>query len=337
MQGRSGVLDFPLYFTLLAMSNEPSFDMASLDGAGVVGVNPFHAVTFVENHDTESRRDLVPKNIQPEDKPLAYAYILTSEGFPCVFYKDYSTDPECLGGRLQPVLNNLIWIHQNIAEGRTQQRWKDNGIFVFERLGGSHLLVALNKDKTAGRTIQNVATGFAPNTRLHDYTGHAEDIVTDGTGHVALNIPRNLNGLGYVCYSVSGISGGFTTTPSAATHLFEGARDLDIKPADTQASVRVFRIWVAAGTRVQASLTFDAAGWSPATSIVLVLEDSSGKELAAKNYDALSSGQSMTANAPAEGWHVFNLRAKNTSVSDPQPAYELTVNHMAPQVSASLS
>jgi alpha-amylase len=336
MQGRSGVLDFPLYFTLLAMSNDPSFDMASLDHAGVAGVNPFHAVTFVENHDTESRRDLVPKNIQPEDKPLAYAYILTSEGFPCVFYKDYSTDPECLGARLQPVLDNLIWIHQNIAEGSTQQRWKDGGVFVFERLGGAHLLVALNKDKTAGRTIHNIATGFAPNTRLHDYTGHAEDIDTDGSGHVALNIPRNLNGLGYVCYSLPGIAGGFATTPSAVTQVFEGARDLDIKPADTQAAVRVFRIWVAAGTSIQASLTFDAAAWSPAAGIVLTLDDASGTQLATKVWDAASSGQSLMANAAAEGWYVFNIRAQNTPASNPPPAYKLTVNYMAPQVSAAL-
>jgi alpha-amylase len=91
MSGRCSAFDFPLYFKLLAMSNDPSFNMAELDHAGLAGANPFHAVTFVENHDTESRRDLVPKNIQPEDKPLAYAYILTSEGLPCVFYKDFST------------------------------------------------------------------------------------------------------------------------------------------------------------------------------------------------------------------------------------------------------
>jgi alpha-amylase len=336
MGGRAGVLDFPLYFTLLAMSNDPSFDMGSLDHAGVAGVNPFHAVTFVENHDTESRRDLVPKNIQPEDKPLAYAYILTSEGFPCVFYKDYSTDPECLGGRLQPVLDNLIWIHQNIAEGSTRQRWKDGGVFVFERLGGSHLLVALNKDKTAGRSIQNIATGFPPNTRLHDYTGHAEDIVTDGSGHVALNIPRNLNGLGYVCYSVPGIANTFTTTPSPVTQVFEGASDLDIKPADTRVTARVFRIWVAALTQIGASLTFDASSWSTTTRIMLTLDDAAGNQPATGTYDSASSGQSLVANAAAEGWYVFNILAQDTPASNPRLAFTLTVSYQAPQVPAAL-
>jgi alpha-amylase len=151
MNNRCSALDFPLYFTLLAMSNDPGFNTADLDHAGLAGADPFHAVTFVENHDTESRRDLVPRNIQPEDKPLAYAYILTSEGLPCVFYKDYSRDPGCLGDRLQDVIVNLLWIHQNIAQGLTQQRWKDHGVFAYERLGGPHLLVTLNKDKQSSR------------------------------------------------------------------------------------------------------------------------------------------------------------------------------------------
>jgi alpha-amylase len=46
-----------------------------------------------------------------------------------------------------------------IPQGPTIQRWKDRGVFAFERLGGTHLLVALNKDKQSGRTI-HVDTGF---------------------------------------------------------------------------------------------------------------------------------------------------------------------------------
>jgi len=171
MGGRCSAFHFPLYFTLLAMSNDPSFNMAELDHAGLAGSNPSRAVTFVENQDTESRCDLVPKNIQPEDKPLAYAYILTSGGLPCVFYKDFSTAPDCLGNRLRPVLVNLIWIYQNIAEGPTKQRWKGANAFVFERTGRVRLLVGLNKDKTAPQHLVNVGTGFGPHQALHDYTG----------------------------------------------------------------------------------------------------------------------------------------------------------------------
>jgi alpha-amylase len=336
MNGRSSVLDFPLYFTLLAMSNDSSFDMSTLDHAGVAGVNPLHSVTFVENHDTESRRDLVPKNIQPEDKPLAYAYILTSEGFPCVFYKDYSTDAGCLGNRLQPILDNLIWIHQNIAEGPTLQRWKDRGLYVFERLGGPHLLVALNKDKAGERVIHGVATGFGPHVTLHDYTGHAGDITTDAAGQVALTVPRNTGGLGYVCYSVPGIAGGFTVTPSAVTQVFEGATDLDIKPADNTAAVRVSRIWVAAGTQIAASLTFDDTGWSASTQIVLILQGPSGTTLATKTYSSGSSGARISVASGSEGWYTFEIRSLDTPASNPKPGFKLTVNYTAPRVSTTL-
>jgi alpha-amylase len=40
-------------------------------------------VTFVDNHDFSGNDCVV------NDKMLAYAYILTHEGYPCVFWQDY--------------------------------------------------------------------------------------------------------------------------------------------------------------------------------------------------------------------------------------------------------
>jgi alpha-amylase len=304
--------------------------MASLDRAGIGGVNPFHAVTFVENHDTESRRDLVQKNIQPEDKPLAYAYILTSEGLPCVFYKDYSTDAGCLGDRLRPIIVNLMWIHQNIAQGASQQRWMDEGVYVFERLGGSHLLVGLNKDKSASRTIPGIVTGFGSHVTLHDYTGHAGDVVTDSHGHVTITVPRNAGGLGYVCYSITGITGGFQTTPASVTQVFEGAADLDIRPAISQAVVQVSRIWVATGTPITASLSFDDTAWAADTSIVLTLEDPARGLLATRTFHAGDSGKQFSAHANAEGWYTFGIQSHRTPPANHSPSYKLTVTYTAP-------
>jgi hypothetical protein len=47
------------------------------------------------------------------NKAQAHAYILTSKGFPCVFY--YSSDPDCHG--LKKVIDNLLWIHHRLADG----------------------------------------------------------------------------------------------------------------------------------------------------------------------------------------------------------------------------
>jgi len=335
MGGRCSAFDFPLYFRLLALANDPaSVDMASLDHAGLVGVDPFHAVTFVENHDTESRRDLVSRNIQPEDKPFVYAYILTSEGLPCVFYKDWSRDPGCLGDRLQPIIQNLIWIHQKIAEGPTQQRWKDRGVFVYERTGGRRLLVALNKDKAASRTISGIATGFPPHTALHDYTGHSNGVSTDSDGRVRLTIPRNAHGLGYVCLSVTGIANEFANTPSSVTQVFEGARDLDIKPADNQATIRIGRIFVAAGEQIDASLTFDDTGFGASTRIVLELDDPSGATISMKAYGAGSSGERIAVAAAREGWYLFRIHSQNTATVNDRPPYKLAVTYTGPTTSA---
>src|SRR6185437_1393546 len=52
---RASCFDFPLHFALKDMCNTPDqFSMASLDHFGLVGIDPLGAVTFVENHDTDS-------------------------------------------------------------------------------------------------------------------------------------------------------------------------------------------------------------------------------------------------------------------------------------------
>jgi alpha-amylase len=331
MQGRASAFDFPLYFTLLAMSNDPNFNMANLDHAGLAGTNPFRVVTFVENHDTESRRDLVPKNIQPQDKPLAYVYILTSEGFPCVFFKDYSTDPGCLGGQLRPIIDNLVWIHQNIAEGPTQQRWKSQDVFVFERLGGAHLLVGMNKNKGAAQRLANVFTGFGPNVTLHDYTGHGPDITSDAQGHVTLPIPSNAGGLGYVCYSVAGINSRFAATPAAVTQVLEGAADLDIKPAIAANPVQIGRIFCNAGQPIQASLQFDVTGWGPNTSLTLKLLDPAGNALDQKIFKQADQGAALSGVAAATGFYTWQIQAANPPAASPGIAYTLTTTYQAPQ------
>jgi len=295
MQNRSSAFDFPLHGLLIQMCNDAGhFDMSLLDHAGLAGVDPLHAVTFVENHDTEANPQL---GRITRHKPLAYAYILTSEGFPCVFYKDYSTDPGCLG--LKVPIDNLLWIHQKIANGPTQQRWKDHDVFAFERLGGSHLLIGLNNDAATSRTI-TVDTGFGPHTPLHDYSGHSSDVQTDGNGRTTITIPRNANGVGYVCYSRINIGGGFAATSLSVTQEYEGAQDLDIRPADNAAVVQVCRLWVDIDKTITGSLQFDATSWSNTTRIELTLVDPSGVQIVAKDYLLTTAqGDSLTATAKA--------------------------------------
>jgi alpha-amylase len=323
MQGRASAFDFPTRFMLAQMCNRSGpFNMGSLDHAGLAGSNPLNAVTFVENHDTDSK----PFEAIIRNKALGYAYILTSEGYPCVFYKDYSTDPGCFG--LKKFIDPLLFIHEKIAAGGTAQRFKDFDLFAYERLAGAHLLTALNNDEQAPRTI-TVETGFGAHVALHDYTGHAGDIQTDANGRATLTVPKNLNGLGYVGYSRQGIAGKSTPAVHTVTQAFDGAQDLDIKPATPGQSVQVGRVWSAAGQMVRGVLRFDSKAWTATTSLLLEAHDPNGKLSTSRRFSSADQGQALEFKSAVAGWHTFTLQAFNTPASNTRPTYSLEATYMA--------
>jgi hypothetical protein len=326
MAGRPSAFDFPLKFMLTSMCNNPGrFNMADLDQAGLVGISPLNAVTFVENHDT----DLNSGQRIVTNKMMAYAYILTSEGYPAVFYKDYSTDPDCFG--LKPPIDNLIWIHEVLASGATLQRWKDFDVFAYERLGGSHLLVALNNDPAGPRTIR-VSTGFGAHVGLHDYTGHAGDVATDGAGALTLTVPANRNDLGYVCYSRQGQDRALNPGSHGVTQDFEGAADLDIEPCVDGGTVLTGRVWCAAGSPIEALPELDRAGWSAKTRVTFELL---GPDVTLKADVAVTQasprGATLRATADAEGFHTLRVRASDLPATNPEPPYKLSVRYTAPR------
>ena len=324
MQGRSSAFDFPLKFILNAMCNNSGrFNMADLDHAGLAGICPQKAVTFVENHDT----DLFPKDRIVFNKILAYAYILTSEGYPCVYYRDYSTDACCYG--LKPQIDNLIWIHENLAQGATQERWKDFDVFAFERLGGPRLLVGLNNDPQSSHRI-TVVTGFGPHALLHDYTGHAESVVTDGTGSVTIDIPPNNNGTGFVCYSRDGLGGGFIVDSQTVRPDFEGAPDLDILPALSGKTVTAGRIWSGANRAITARLIADTKNWTEATRIRLDLLSPDGALQEAFDLSLSSSPDAtLQTTSGLAGFYTLKLTTSNTPPTNLNPSFKLTVSYQA--------
>jgi alpha-amylase len=324
VQHRSSAFDFPLRFMLATMCNDPgAFDMSTLDHAGLTGADPLGSVTFVENHDTDLSSPVV------RNKMLAYAHILTAEGYPCVFYRDYSTDTNCFG--LKPEIDPLIWVHEHLASGPTQQRWKDPGVFAYERLGGGHLLVGLNKDPGTARTIR-VQTGFPPHTQLQDFSGHAGAVTTDGTSMVTIAIPSNNNGAGYVCYARPARMEPFPATAIVTTQDYEGASDLDIKPAVENTSVTVCRVFVEAGTEIAGELFFDTLHWAQNTTIRLQLLDAGGATAAQKVYSATTpQGASLSFKATQKGFHAFVIQSANTPALNNAPGYRLRTSYTAPQ------
>ncbi len=253
MNGRASTFDFGVRFKLQDMCNNSSrWDMSQLDHMGFAGRDAAHAVTFVENHDTDLSSPAI------WNKLLGYAYLLTSEGYPSVYYKDYSTDPGCYG--LKPFLDNLIWIHENLANGETVFRHKEFQTVVYERTVTPNLLVGLNNDMYNGWKTVTVQTGFGPNVHLHDYSGHAGDVWTDAQGNVTIGIPQNDNGHGYVCYSRAGLDRPNPVYRQQCHQVFEGAADLDIAPAAPNQTQTIGRIWCDAGFSVTLTPQSNATG-----------------------------------------------------------------------------
>jgi alpha-amylase len=101
---------------------------------------PSDAVTFVGNHDISRSNDII------NDKMLAYAFILSHEGYPCVFWQDY------YNLELAKVDSNngiaaLVRIHEENAGGTTSVLYVDDNLYVMQRNGfedQSGLIFALN-------------------------------------------------------------------------------------------------------------------------------------------------------------------------------------------------
>ncbi|WP_046227517.1 alpha-amylase [Paenibacillus dauci] len=84
------LFDVSLHYKLHAASTSGnSFDLSTIFNDTLVQTHPTHAVTFVDNHDSQPNEAL-ESWIEDWFKPLAYSLILLrQEGYPCVFYGDY--------------------------------------------------------------------------------------------------------------------------------------------------------------------------------------------------------------------------------------------------------
>lgn len=96
--GKSQAFDFPLRYTLQAAIKSNSYSSMGYLVPGVVGQNPSHAVTFIDNHDT-SRDDRFGSTDQII---LGYVYILTHPGTPCVYYSDWQSSS------IQSAIKNVL-------------------------------------------------------------------------------------------------------------------------------------------------------------------------------------------------------------------------------------
>jgi alpha-amylase len=122
--------DFPLREMLKALCDQYGFSLRSLaTWETVLQKQPQLVVTFVENHDLRDEgRPIV------NDKLLAYSYILTHEGYPCVFWHDYFNYNLALEDTSNGIAA-LIKAHEKYAGGAAQTLYLDDDLYVMQRTG----------------------------------------------------------------------------------------------------------------------------------------------------------------------------------------------------------
>lgn len=157
----SAAFDFPLMFALKDGLN--GVNLTRLDNAGLISINPTKAYTFIANHDVDE--------INAQNKMKAYAFILTAEGIPFIFYKDYEVLDRAR-------LNKLIELRKTLAAGSTTKLFSSNTEYIFRRNGTPGLVTYINVGLDTQRKIQTVWA----NATLKDYTGENPDVTTDGSG-----------------------------------------------------------------------------------------------------------------------------------------------------------
>lgn len=178
--------DFPLKDILTQLCNSNSdFDIRKLNNAGMVRNNSGYSlpgtsvVTFLENHDTGKEHD----KWVIKDWNMGYAYILTHEGRPCIFYPHYYgvtlEDYHYTGNRVEIPnsvnrdIRNLIFIRKTYIDGTLEVLSQTgnphppeniSNVYVARRQGNANkkgaLIVINNADSTKGLWVDSSPVGW---------------------------------------------------------------------------------------------------------------------------------------------------------------------------------
>ena len=147
--GRSTAFDFPTRFLLYeALSRDDYSGLRSFSGgraipAGLLGLAPGRAVTFLDNHDTEYRREEEHQyggygvhHFPGGAVDRGYAYTLTHPGIPCVFWSHYFDWGAATRGRIERLLQirKRMGIHSKSEVDIREATWGLYAAVIDERV-----------------------------------------------------------------------------------------------------------------------------------------------------------------------------------------------------------
>ncbi|MFS0519817.1 alpha-amylase [Nostoc sp. UIC 10607] len=189
VRGTMSVFDVPLHYNFhQASKSGGNYDMRRILDGTMMQQSPTHAVTFVENHDSQPLQAL-ESVVEPWFKPLAYAIILLrQEGYPCVFHADYYgaeyEDWGKDGNRYNIFMPSHRWIIDKLLYARKHYAYgpQYNYLDHWNTIGWTRLgdedhpqgMAVIMSDASEGVKWMEVGK---PNTKFIDLTEHIKEAV----------------------------------------------------------------------------------------------------------------------------------------------------------------
>ncbi|MBC6429674.1 alpha-amylase [Nostoc sp. HG1] len=189
VRGKMSVFDVPLHYNFhQASKSGGNYDMRRILDGIMMQQRPSHAVTFVENHDSQPLQAL-ESVVEPWFKPLAYAIILLrQEGYPCVFHADYYgaeyEDWGKDGNRYNIFMPSHHWIIDKLLYARKHYAYgpQYNYLDHWNTIGWTRLgdedhpqgMAVIMSDASEGIKWMEVGK---PNTKFIDLTEHIKEAV----------------------------------------------------------------------------------------------------------------------------------------------------------------
>jgi len=211
--------DFPLKNTLTDMCNKngSEFNMSWLNHAGLVRNGYGHTlpgtsvVTFLDNHDTGKEHD----KWVTKDFHLGYAYILTHEGRPCIFYPHFFGDTQNDANDKSKAVTAPAWLRDSLKDliairktylggvitvlseiGNPYPSENIKNLYIARRQGNGvkdGAIIVLNNDNSSKKAMWVTVntTGFSDwsNKTLVNALNTAESVKVQADGRVELSAP----------------------------------------------------------------------------------------------------------------------------------------------------
>ncbi|KZO96750.1 glycoside hydrolase family 13 protein [Calocera viscosa TUFC12733] len=176
--------DVPLHYKFHRASKDDGFDLRGLISGTLLSQRPGDAVTFVDNHDTQTGGSL-ESWVSLDFKILAYTFILLWPfGLPCVFHGDlYGIDSS---PPLAPVvgLEKLLLARRYLAYGPLNAYFDNPGTVGFVRQGArGHDACAVILRWAAGPNTKSMNVGaHNANSTWVEIFGHGSPVTVNSQG-----------------------------------------------------------------------------------------------------------------------------------------------------------